>query len=209
MALYPVPVRVTNLKTATGDQPNEPYVMSGRLCSPDDVLTRRFFLFDTVSAVAEGGDVPVVIRYASELILTTMLTVTAPSAIFAPVLTITYSEASTAAYSPTKSFLRPMRLEGRYTMDTTRFFTTLTAWCIVALTAACALFTIKYFAYRRRNTRVISYAGSGDANGGVTMEFCAQVSVLAMTAFVQIFFPLFCMLCFYWFTFFKLQSTGY
>lgn len=63
--LIDVPVLVSNLKTAQGGQPNE-----GR--DPEDidswVLTRRFFMFDTLTGVNDEKELNV-IRYAREVVL--------------------------------------------------------------------------------------------------------------------------------------------
>ena len=62
--LYPVPVRVVNLRSK-GSNPNN-FQPKGMLCDGGDVLVRRFFLYDIASGVtASSGGYPQVTRLSS------------------------------------------------------------------------------------------------------------------------------------------------
>jgi meckelin len=85
--LYPVPVRITNYRTAAGATPNANAAASDEA---DDVLVRRFFLYDTYSGTTAAG--LQVLRYASQLVLEVRAQESAPARIRPPVLSITYRE---------------------------------------------------------------------------------------------------------------------
>lgn len=92
MTLYPVPVRIVNYVSSDGSAPNR---NSGTGDEANDVLTRRFTLYDTVSGVTTSGGTPEVIRYASSISLsfpTRRDGNSRPNLLNPPVLTITYSE---------------------------------------------------------------------------------------------------------------------
>lgn len=60
--LVPVPVRVRGLKQEDGSQPNQNALLSQE---GDDVLVRRFFLFDAAAGSVQPGQPPQVVRFAS------------------------------------------------------------------------------------------------------------------------------------------------
>ena len=84
-----IPVLITNIYDELGGTPNE------ELEDQNWILTRRFFLFDTISGIEVGeypDGLPYIIRYPKEIILKIQLDT--QELIFLPFLEITYRERS-------------------------------------------------------------------------------------------------------------------
>ena len=87
-----VPVLVRNYRAADGSMPNK----DGSIIKDSWVLTRRFFVFDTISGIAQGtgysdGKVPPeIVRWASSIQLKTMLDPDEQQEITRPYLIIEY-----------------------------------------------------------------------------------------------------------------------
>jgi hypothetical protein len=92
--LVPVPVRVINYRNLLGATPNINERFSNET---DDVFTGLFTLFDAASSVAAAGTQPLVVRYASSVVLSVQTMASRPFAVHPPVLTITYSERLTTS----------------------------------------------------------------------------------------------------------------
>ena len=101
-----VPVLVKNLRVETpeinGDKelpPNAGFAVSDKW-----KLSRRFFIFDTMSGVVSTGDsTPSVVRWANEINLKIELDLDTPESIYRPYLIIDYKETKPVAdhISPT------------------------------------------------------------------------------------------------------------
>jgi Meckelin (Transmembrane protein 67) len=86
-SLIDIPVLVTNMMTSSGTQPNQQEDASKWL------LTRRFYLFDTISAVRENeypSGVPTSIQYASNIELLVNLDNINEEKLYVPLLKVTY-----------------------------------------------------------------------------------------------------------------------
>lgn len=95
--LYPVPVRMVNLRNG-GQNPNTLDANgSASLCNEQDFLVRRFFLFDRVSGISSSSNIPEVFRVASVIRLDVMIN--GNTNIYAPVLTIEYQEVIPSLWS--------------------------------------------------------------------------------------------------------------
>lgn len=90
--LYPVPVRIVNYRDSGGATPN---VNTNVASESNDVLTTRFFLYDSLSGVTTVGSTPEILRYATTMRLTINTRPGGdahPTLMDVPVLTITYVE---------------------------------------------------------------------------------------------------------------------
>lgn len=90
--LIDVPVLITNVQSNNGDTPN---------ADPNNqanwILTRRFFIYDTISGIKNGeydveGAVPVIIRYAKSISIQIRLDPNNEEMIYVPLLQIEYRE---------------------------------------------------------------------------------------------------------------------
>lgn len=93
--LKPVPIRVRNFRTSDGAQVNKngDDTSSGDIV--DDILTRRFFMYDTISGRTSLGALQVV-RWASSVTLQIVSQDNVANRIYPPVLTIEYEERQVA-----------------------------------------------------------------------------------------------------------------
>ena len=108
---------------AAGVSPNAQYPKVP-LCDSSDVLVRRFFLFDVVSAITSINSdntaaTPTTIRYASFISIEASQVINTPSRIYPPVLTITYTEVSTSTI--TVRSVVDVQLSTAYTSDPSAF----------------------------------------------------------------------------------------
>lgn len=111
--LIDVPVKIDNVISQTGDSPNLADDMSSW------ILTRRFFIFDTVSGImAENwpDGSPTVIRYPKRMVLKIYLDLNNEEMIDVPYLQIQYAE-RTNAYILENS-LTDLSFETEYFMET-------------------------------------------------------------------------------------------
>ena len=111
---------------ASGVRPNAEYPKAP-LCDSSDVLVRRFFLFDVVSAITSINSdntaaTPTTIRYASFISIEASQVINTPSRIYPPVLTITYTDVSTSTI--TVRSVVDVQLSTAYTSDPSAFRTT-------------------------------------------------------------------------------------
>jgi len=117
-SLIDVPVLVTNLRDADGLTPNTLESSSWR-------LTRRFFMYDTISGIEEVNgftnlSTPSIVRWASDVKLKTMLDPDVSSNIYIPYLEITYSEKETTVIHTDTT--TPVSFQMIYSKDHERFW---------------------------------------------------------------------------------------
>ena len=215
LALYPVPVRMTNYRAADGSLPN---VNAGPDNVADDVFVRRFMIVDAVSGVASPGAPPQIIRYASSI----SLSITGrsgksapPMRVFVPVLTISYRErlvggsggvlAAVAARGAGGGLdayaLDTLAVVVEYAADPSDFnYSVLSIG--IALGVQCALYSsIRVTAWTRRNAR-----NALEASWGVTHAL--QFVIAASASCAAIGFWFLWLICEYWFISVKLLPTG-
>ena len=85
-SLIDVPVLITNVKLESGNS-------NDQVDSSAQMLTRRFFLFDTISGIRDGeypGGTPTTIQYLSSMKLMIQLDNENPEKIYLPILKLTY-----------------------------------------------------------------------------------------------------------------------
>eukprot|EP00752_Nemacystus_decipiens_P003551 g3276.t1 len=115
----------------------------------DDVFTRRFFFFDSVSGITDassttsssssegGGDgafVPEVLRYATSIRLTFKIREDEPESIYPPILEVTYAEVKPALWDNEPTLQQPtVTFTVEYTMDTQapRYMYQMVDWALV------------------------------------------------------------------------------
>ena len=103
--LIDVPVLIRNLRNKKGDLIN-----TGTTISDSWRLVRRFFVYDTVSAITllEGYSKkadPTIVRWASDIKIKITLDPTQKERIYTPYLDITYKEATDRTKKPRISFI--------------------------------------------------------------------------------------------------------
>ena len=207
-AFYPVPVRVVNLRTgASGTQPNS-LRPKANLCDASDVLVRRFFLVDIISGLTANsatGGLPQVMRYASQISLEVSQRTANSGQIYAPVLTIQYTEVQPLGLSNMETIV-PYQIQGRYTMNLSAFFKILFGFFIAGVVVTGLLFLLSYNNWNTRNARSLALTVSSTSVGGVNSKVLIQLSVMLLHCWVLVFFPFTVLVSWYGFVFFKLQS---
>ena len=206
--LFPVPVRLVDLNEGSNT------LYPGNLCQTEDVLVRRFFLFDTVSGIESGGNTvkPSVIRYASEMILSVYILKDSPNKIYTPVLTIAYQEKPTASISkPTYSSSGklndnsvPYTFQSVYSMDLTNFNNDLYGTFVFFTVVFSIICLVRYYNIGTRDARLftVSVAEITPINYYHYFELMTGIA----HSWVIVFFPFTVLVCWYWFVFFKVQS---
>lgn len=209
---YPVPVRIVNLKsgdvTVNSLSPKAP-------CGGNDILVRRFFLFDIVSGLTSASaTVPQVMRFASDITLEVQISDNFRK-IKAPILTIQYQEsipATWAAYIPTNdegSIGGPQTVnyyfQARYSMNMDSFSSTLFGFfiAVVVFCGLCFLFRLNNW-----NVRMSRMVKQGyNMSNGINLRSMFEFTLLSTSSWVYFFFPVHLITCWYFFAFFKLQSV--
>lgn len=154
----PVPVRITNT-LSQGLRPNleKPTVP---LCDVGDVLVKRFMLVDVVSGVSsinsDNSPNVEVIRYASFISLEASLMTDKFARIYAPVLTITYTEDKPAAWQRLET--KDVEFSMYYTMNMSEFDSNFRIFFIIIMVFTGLLFALRYRHWQVRNSRVITSA---------------------------------------------------
>lgn len=194
--LFPVPFRDENYETEGDERPNEN--LDGE--TSDDVLARRFFLYDTVSGVDQVGSDPKVIRYADTITLQISSQDNEPSKILPPVLSIHYSERQPAQFETDPELAQvEFRLEVQYTTDVSTFWTSVTVFfgiCIVIVAVGSGL---RCYNWSRRATREVQ-------ERMLTPSMCTRAIVYFAGVFTKVFFWFTLVFSMYWLLFFKLQD---
>eukprot|EP01135_Chromosphaera_perkinsii_P003399 Nk52_evm23s242 gene=Nk52_evmTU23s242 len=190
--LVPVPVIVTNLRTSSGSEPNT---------DPDDYkglqLTRRFFMYDTVSArTAASVDSLKTMRIASSFRLRVTLKKGSDSSFDGefelPAMIISYTDVASSAFLTATS----VDFKADYTMSMSDYNTNRMIAYLVVSVFAFFVFLLMLSAWRRR-TQEPSMNGSALIHTLVLL-FSAYAGVLFLTLFG---------IGLYWLIFYKGQST--
>eukprot|EP01032_Pedospumella_encystans_P014840 gene14840-17019_t len=206
----PVPIRITNVLNAENIRPNNP-VPTEPLCDTGDVLTRRFFLYDTLSGISSiNSDNTAnieVIRYASDISLELSLVTNKFARIYAPVLTITYEESKPANWKNFPVSTALVHFSTAYTMNMTAFFANFRIFFIIIMVCTGLLFALRYRHWQARNSRVITSAVLTTDLGGFNMSTLTEMALIATNTWNLVFFPVTVCIAWYAFTFFKLQTA--
>jgi len=202
----PVPVRITNI-AENGVSPNAQYPKVP-LCDSSDVLVRRFFLFDVVSAITSINSdntaaTPTTIRYASFISIEASQVINTPSRIYPPVLTITYTEVSTSTI--TVRSVVDVQLSTAYTSDPSAFRTTFYSLFITIMVFTGLLFAVRYRNWNARNARVLSADTITTELGGFNISTIRELLLIAMNTWVLMFLPFTIMYAWYFFVYIKIQ----
>lgn len=205
-SFVPVPVRVVNLRTgATSSKPNK-LNPSKNLCDSGDVLVRRFYLFDVVSGLSTGSTgLPVVMRYASNIILEVSQVKGGVRNVYPPVLTLQYTEISPPAIGSSAA-IAYYTVEGRFTSNLDSFFTVLFGFFIGCVVLTGLLFLLRYVNWNTRNSRNVITTVSSTGIGGFNSKVLIDLTVILFHSWVLVFFPFTVLVTWYGFVFFKLQS---
>jgi hypothetical protein len=196
--LIDVPILINNLKTATGNQPNE-----GR--NPEDidswVLTRRFFMFDTLTGINEEGDINV-IRYAKEVVLQISLDPNEDKneMIYVPYLFIDYKERTRdEILRDDLTALTTVAFKTEYIMDEEYYRRELKTTGIICIVVLCLTWLLHtYCRYCARPS-----LGANVAGAEVCFKF-VQSFIKAVDLFSTLFFWFLIYQTGNWFVFFKL-----
>ena len=209
--LYPVPIRIVNLQQSTGVYNDAR--PANKLCDADDILVRRFFLYDIVSGIQTGSGnyrgtgkiAPAVLRYAKTISLDISLVEEKQPLIYAPVLTIEYGEFVNPATIGTSTTM-PYTVEVRYTKSSKALLDSIRQGFIAGMVITGLLFFLRYTNWSKRNTRTTQQVTTTTSLGGLNITVLANICILAMHSWVLIFFPFVVMTCWYIFVYFKIQK---
>jgi meckelin len=203
----PVPVRIVNL-ISEGRNPNAKLPVVP-LCDTDDIIVKRFFLWDIVSGVTEvnsrGGKTVETIRYADYISLEASLVTNKFARIYPPVLTIRYREVNPAEWNnaPQDTVYFSMY----YTMNNTEFFTNFRIFFILIMVITGLFFALRYRHWQQRNSRVVTTAVLTTDLGGFNMSTLTEMALIATNTWTLVFFPVQICISWYFFAFFKIQAA--
>ena len=115
--LVDVPVKITNAKSYSGQKVNSFDNMDNW------ILSRRFFLFDTLSGVDTEEEDLIVVRYAKQITLKISLDTDELERIYPPYLEITYEEKPVDSINTAVSErFKEVEFYSEYIMDTSGFW---------------------------------------------------------------------------------------
>ena len=187
---YPVPVRILNMpydrSTVNTQIPDNFF-----LCASGDILVRRFFLYDLVSGLTNGGSIPSVIRYASTITLEVALSGVHIGSIYSPVLTIEYNENQPSSWSSTDASSSTVTVTNtiNYTMDLANVFNVLFGFFITFVVIFGITAYLRYLDWARRNSRSVVSTVSSTSLGGINVQILIEISIIIMHTWVLFFFP--------------------
>jgi len=199
-------VRVVNTRS-NGDFPNS-LLTEEHFVDAEDVLTRRFFLFDKLTGITSasvGSNRPEVLRYASTISLEVSLREDFFAKIYPPILTIEYKHTRPAEWDAKP--LADVDFAVNYTQNTDDFDTNFRIFFIVIMVLTGLLFAIRYRNWQKRNSRVVTSAVLTTDLGGFNMSTIIEMLLIATNTWVLVFFPVTVTIAWYFFTFFKIQSA--
>ena len=206
----PMPVRIVNMRSTIFDsipekKPNK-RVPSLPLCDINDVLVRRFFLFDKLSGVTKlprnalADLEPKIVRYASYISIEASLV--GPAKIYPPVITIEYTELDTSTFTGEET-KGTIEFSSYYTMDMTVFYTNFSALFITVMVFTGLFFALRFYNWKVRNSRVMTEqklsTDLGAFNFGTVFELC----LIIMSTWNYVFFWFTLCVCWYFFAFYK------
>lgn len=204
--LYPVPVRIRNI-VDNGLFPNENEFLAQ---AADDAFTRRFFLYDQISSRETVSGEAQVVRYAKEIKLTVKVREDFPDKILPPLLEIVYNERLLSDMTSQgvdengiaipEATISKVKFTVEYTQDFESFWSSATAFFILALSSVILLLLLRLYNWNRRNTRM-----AGDAP--VDFGFVVRAVTAVFSTFAGVMFWFMFVYTEYFFIFFKLQSN--
>lgn len=183
---------------------NEPNFSSNE---EDWQLTRRFFIFDTLSGIRETNEntafkeraAPEVVRYAKSITLRVTLddsrSLGKEETIYAPLLEIYYRERNTnyIAENP----LTKVSFTAEYSMDTANFWQTENVMFVVICILAGVVLLVKMVAFMMQGN-----LGNDDFSAKCKY-FVVRLIIDSIDVYSNIFFWYLFSITVYWFTFFK------
>jgi meckelin len=213
----PVPVRVVNM-TQNSHSSYVNNLHPQPLCAETDVLTRRFTLIDIVSGLSSTSQTtPEIIRYAKDITVEVSLS-KENYGIFSPILSIYYDIARPGLWTSPKAAIAEngiidpkitsrtvtYNFSGRYTMNIDDFKEIFYGWGITSGVFCGLLSLFRFNMWSTRNTRL--NAPESVSQGGGLFSLI-ELSLLSMSSWVYFYFPIQTLICWYFFTFFKLQGV--
>jgi meckelin len=202
LSLYPVPVRVVNYRGASGQTPNaDAYANTPN--TGDDVLTRRFVLYDRVSAATSttGPNSPEILRYASRILLSIRTQSTSRAKLLPPIITVEYAERRAADIQAGTDSLNRDAVEFRvmYEADQREFWTAATVIFAIAQTMAFGFAFLRMVNWNRKAVRTRE-------EGAWNLLTVGRFLVYAAHGYSHAAFWVAAIMCWYWVVFFKLQA---
>ena len=179
------------------------------LCDTDDILVRRFFLYDTNSGITSQSSIdrPEVIRYASNIQIEASLVTDKFARIYAPVVTITYKEVKPSSFKTTIPTTDRINFSMSYTMNMSVFDSNFRIFFIIIMVFTGLFFALRYRNWQRRNSRVVTSAVLTTDLGGFNMSTLLEMCLIASNTWVLVFFPVMVCISWYFFVFFKIQTA--
>ncbi|KAA0145841.1 hypothetical protein FNF31_07943 [Cafeteria roenbergensis] len=202
LALYPMPVRIVNYRAADGGTPNADAYSPGAETG-DDVLSRRFFLYDRVSGLstASAAGTPQILRYARRLVLSMRAQDTSRAKLLVPVLTVEYRERRADDVVADTDGLGRDEVEFRvlYEAEQSQYWTAAVVMFAIGQTLAVGFAVLRMFNWNRRSVRTTE-------EGGLSLIVLGRFLVYLAHGYAHAAFWVAVVLCAYWFAFFKLQA---
>eukprot|EP01112_Ceratiomyxa_fruticulosa_P015929 TRINITY_DN476_c0_g2_i2.p1 TRINITY_DN476_c0_g2~~TRINITY_DN476_c0_g2_i2.p1 ORF type:complete len:1026 (+),score=149.84 TRINITY_DN476_c0_g2_i2:116-3193(+) len=206
--LKPIPTRIRNLRKSSilvndnGDSANDII---------DDVLTRRFFLYDNLSGrelshvtpvlgsnidgdTSFADTIPTIIRYASSIELIVTVQDDNHQLIYPPILNIRYADVYTTQVLAGNTYATSFTTE--YLQNLTQFWHTALILLIIGLAIGGILWGFRMFQWIRRNQ-----------HPGISCTLALRGVLLAWDCSSDIIFWLVFAICCYWYLFFKGQDN--
>ena len=218
-AYLPVPVRAVNV-TIDGGATLKNLLHPEDKCGEGDILVRRFMLADTTSGLTVASpNSPTVIRYASDITIEVDLE-KETYVVKSPVLSIYYGVSSPQSWPALSAAIAKdgtinseltvrtadVFFSGRYTQQMKTFQKVFQTWSIVSL-VFCGLHALYRFnLWTIRHTR-IQMAGSMAPATGMNLSTLFEFAIIICSSWVYFFFFIQTIICWYFFTFFKLQGV--
>lgn len=212
-SMYPVPVRTTEFcpdGVCTVEYPIDQ-------CTITDTLFRRFFLFDTLGGIDEVSvdeEKPTIrnpthVRYAKTISLEIRSQNANAAKLYAPILTINYNGLTRAAYKGSNQQEQPAVLAVRYTQSVGRFYLILEPFFIAAATMFGLVALMRAYNYLSRHNRPVVdaqqvFQGYGP---GMNLRTAREAVAILTHSWCILFIPMTILISWYFFVFFKLQTT--
>jgi meckelin len=154
--LYPVPVKIENYVDNSKQTPN----VNENGDVTDDVYSRRFFLYDSISSIETLNGAPAVLRYADKIsfeikMIPSLGDLSKVGKTYPPVLTIHYSDRQlddTNGFVGAKKTAK-LKFEAVYTQDTLELLNTFQVFFGIACALAVMQFMVRLMSVYRMNSR--------------------------------------------------------
>ncbi|KAL0234612.1 hypothetical protein PCE1_001648 [Barthelona sp. PCE] len=219
VSLVPVPVRVKNLRSSSGEYVNQNSDDS-QLSVSDDIFTRRLWTFDHTLPRDDLGQDSSYCRYMKNMKLSITLQVSTQSRIYPPIITVDYEEGACTSYNSGNDRIMPRiraaaaqfrsnMFEVVYSMNLDSMWTTVNVffWSVLVM-VLIFLFIRMYFFNRQHEAKFHGVQGTMSPqthSSNSVLFFFRQMSIVGSTAF----FIFSAILSIYFVLFFKFQDTVY